>query len=58
MRAAFCLAKQALSDYSSRFPRHDFTLPQLFASLELALILGHSAAGLLLSARRIRVGSL
>lgn len=35
MRAAFCLARQALPKYSSKFSRHDFTLPQLFACLVL-----------------------
>src|SRR3954470_21126975 len=35
MRAAFHLARQALPKYSSRFSRHDFTLPQLFACLVL-----------------------
>src|SRR5580765_4299528 len=33
MRAAFVLASQTLPRYSSRFSRHDFTLPQLFACL-------------------------
>jgi Transposase DDE domain len=33
MRAAFALARQTLPDYSSKFSRHDFTLPQLFACL-------------------------
>src|SRR5213075_2879336 len=35
MRAAFHLACQVLPKYSSRFSRHDFTLPQLFACLVL-----------------------
>src|SRR2546430_322693 len=35
MRAAFHLSRQALPKYSSRFSRHDFTLPQLFACLVL-----------------------
>lgn len=35
MRAAFCLAREALPKYSSKFSRHDFTLPQLFACLVL-----------------------
>lgn len=33
MRAAFFLARDALPRYSSKFSRHDFTLPQLFACL-------------------------
>src|SRR2546425_12053625 len=33
MRAAFCLARDALPKYSSKFSRKDFTLPQLFACL-------------------------
>jgi hypothetical protein len=33
MRAAFFLARQTLPKYSSKFSRHDFTLPQLFACL-------------------------
>lgn len=33
MRAAYHLAKQSLPDYSSKFSRKDFTLPQLFACL-------------------------
>src|SRR5256885_6949835 len=33
MRAAFFLARDALPKYSSKFSRHDFTLPQLFACL-------------------------
>ena len=33
MRAAFFLARETLPKYSSRFSRHDFTLPQLFACL-------------------------
>src|SRR5258707_7462854 len=35
MRAAYALAERALPDYSSKFSRHDFTLPQLFACLVL-----------------------
>src|SRR5438045_9637937 len=35
MRAAFHLACQVLPKYSSKFSRHDFTLPQLFACLVL-----------------------
>src|SRR2546426_8787563 len=30
---AYHLGKQVLPDYSSKFSRHDFTLPQLFACL-------------------------
>ena len=33
MRAAHVLAERALPTYSSKFSRHDFTLPQLFACL-------------------------
>jgi hypothetical protein len=33
MRAAHCLASQSLPDYSNKFSRKDFTLPQLFACL-------------------------
>lgn len=33
MQAAYCLAAQSLPDYSSKFSRKDFTLPQLFACL-------------------------
>ena len=33
MRAAYHLACQSLPEYSSKFSRHDFTLPQLFACL-------------------------
>ena len=33
MRAAFCLARGVLPNHFSKFSRHDFTLPQLFACL-------------------------
>jgi hypothetical protein len=33
MRVAYLLARQCLPDYSCKFSRHDFTLPQLFACL-------------------------
>jgi len=33
MRVAFELARQTLPKYASKFSRHDFTLPQLFACL-------------------------
>ena len=33
MRFAFCLARGVLPEYFSKFSRHDFTLPQLFACL-------------------------
>ena len=33
MRAAFLLATHCLPNYSDKFSRHDFTLPQLFACL-------------------------
>lgn len=35
LRAAYALAQRALPAYASRFSRHDFTLPQLFACLVL-----------------------
>jgi hypothetical protein len=35
MLAAYHLARQALPTYSSKFSRHDFTLPQMFACLVL-----------------------
>jgi len=35
MGAAFCLAQRKLQPFSSRYSRHDFTLPQLFACLVL-----------------------
>src|SRR3954447_10521411 len=35
MLAAFALACQTLPRYSSKFSRHDFTVPQLFACLVL-----------------------
>ncbi len=35
MRAAFHLATKSLPEYSCKFSRHDFTLPQLFACLVL-----------------------
>src|SRR5436190_2453501 len=33
MRAAYHLGRQCLPEYSCKFSRHDFTLPQLFACL-------------------------
>jgi hypothetical protein len=33
MRIAFCLGREALPKYFSKFSRHDFTVPQLFACL-------------------------
>jgi hypothetical protein len=33
MRAAYALASEVLPEYSHKFSRHDFTLPQLFACL-------------------------
>src|ERR1700744_6793259 len=35
MRQAFTLAQACLPDHDSKFSRHDFTLPQLFACLVL-----------------------
>ena len=45
MWAAFRLARDALPAYSSRFSRHDFTLPQLFACLAVKEHLGRSYRG-------------
>lgn len=42
MLVAHHLASQCLKPYSSRFSRHDFTLPQLFACLVLKELLGRS----------------
>ncbi len=42
MRVACRLASEALPDYASRFSRHDFTLPQLFACLVFREMLGLS----------------
>ena len=33
MRIAFCLAREALPNHFSKFSRHDYSLPQLFACL-------------------------
>jgi hypothetical protein len=50
MLVAHHLSRQFLHSYSSRFSRHDFTLPQLFACLAVKEMLGRSyrAAELLL----------
>lgn len=45
MRAAYRLARDALPDYSDKFSRHDFTLPQLFACLVVKEHLGRSYRG-------------
>jgi hypothetical protein len=45
MRAAYHLARQSLPTYSSKFSRHDFTLPQLFACLVVKEHLGRSYRG-------------
>jgi hypothetical protein len=42
MRAAWHLARLRLKAYSSKFSRHDFTVPQLFACLTLREVLGLS----------------
>ena len=42
MRVAFHLARRALPEYSGRFSRHDFSLPQLFACLVVREMLGLS----------------
>jgi len=42
MRAAWHLAQQRLQPYFSKFSRHDFTAPQLFACLVLRELLGLS----------------
>ena len=42
MLVAFELASQSLPTFASRFSRHDFTLPQLFACLVLKELLGRS----------------
>lgn len=45
MRVAHGLASRSLSQYSCRFSRHDFTLPQLFACLVVKEMLGRSYRG-------------
>ncbi len=45
MQAAHHLAKQFLPDYSCKFSRHDFTLPQLFACLVVKEHQGRSYRG-------------
>src|SRR5918999_1465272 len=45
MRAAFRLARDALPAYSSRFSRHDFTLPQLFSCLVVKEHMGRTYRG-------------
>jgi len=45
MRAAYCLASRSLSDYTCKFSRHDFTLPQLFACLCVKELLRRSYRG-------------
>jgi hypothetical protein len=45
MRAAYHLASQSLPQYSSRFSRKDFTLPQLFACLAVKELLKQSYRG-------------
>lgn len=42
MRAAWHLAHRKLDDYFSKYSRHDFTLPQLFACLVIREMLGLS----------------
>src|SRR5258705_1911769 len=45
MRVAYHLASRSLSEYSSKFSRHDFTLPQLFACLAVKELLKRSYRG-------------
>src|SRR5687767_6098576 len=45
MRAAFRLARDALPEYSCKFSRKDFTLPQLFACLVVKEHLGRTYRG-------------
>ena len=45
MRAAYHLARRSLPEYSSKFSRHDFTLPQLLACLAAKEMLGRSYRG-------------
>ena len=45
MRAAYHLASQALPQYSSKFSRKDFSLPQLFACLAVKELLKRSYRG-------------
>jgi hypothetical protein len=45
MRAAYHLARQCLPDYSSKFSRQDFTLPQLLACLVVKEMLRRSYRG-------------
>jgi hypothetical protein len=45
MRAAYHLARQSLPDYSSKFSRKDYTLPQLFACLAAKEVLRRSYRG-------------
>jgi hypothetical protein len=45
MRAAYHLASRALPQYSSKFSRKDFTLPQLFACLVIKELLKRSYRG-------------
>src|SRR5205809_1147981 len=42
MLVAHHLASQALPDYTCKFSRHDFTLPQLFACLAVKELLGRT----------------
>lgn len=46
MAVAYHLASRALPDYSSKFSRHDFTLPQLFACLAVKELLKRSYRGI------------
>jgi hypothetical protein len=45
MRAAYHLASRSLPEYSSKFSRKDFTLPQLFACLAVKELLKRSYRG-------------
>jgi hypothetical protein len=45
MRAAYELASQSLPNYSCKFSRKDFTLPQLFACLAVKELMKRSYRG-------------
>src|SRR3954447_7324588 len=45
MQVAYTLARQSLPDYTCKFSRHDFTLPQLFACLAVKELLKRTYRG-------------
>lgn len=45
MQVAYQLARQSLPDYTCKFSRHDFTLPQLFACLAVKELLKRTYRG-------------